>query len=294
MGYYLDPTIATRIVELVKAGKSARAITRELGVHQDTVAKYARPIRSKIESKIRKPLPIKSLSPIPGICACGCGGLTSKYIQQDVARGKPVGAYRKWIKGHFCIAQRMANARSGLSQLKIIAQRNRLRADMVAAFHQDRFATRDDIVERFLPQAEVLGTDKPNLTRIFINGLIDESYKLNQDELSVPPVRPKPGNISLEEYVRKPISYENETDIKYLSRSWKFLSLDDTTDHENGIDHHRLAYNNLDPAEIMMLAEEDEEKADYFKRRDHFLRWQEMHQPLNALTDVFGSVLTKS
>lgn len=179
--------------------------------------------------------------------------------------------------------------KTAVSQTEHERQVNVLRADMVEAFHQNRFQTRDDLVESFLPRYP----NKQALTHIFLRGLSDESYRLNRDGLSAPPNRRRERLTNgPEPYIRKSIPNEHETDIQYLTRLHGFLSLDEVRNDDGASSHHEeIPSFSMDPAEILMMKEESLERDELNQRRKSFHTWQEKDKPLISVGDVLEQAI---
>lgn len=293
MSNYLSDDKRAAILKYGAEGMSRRQICRTVGAAIDTVCKVLGPtgrIWASGPPSSRKsvvyPRPVCNPS-LPGTCGCGCGSPLK-------------GGYNKslWVQGHYQKATaKLMDPQSAAKQEKRRVC-NELRREMVATFYQDRFVTRCMILDRF----DDRGYDRMNLSKIFINGLRDLSYGLNKEGIAVP-VRGSPKRVrksvyraAVAPYERKPIPYENKTDIKYLTRNGRFRSLDAPVsikeDPTNGL-HDVVRCDGLDPAEILMLKEEAIYERAVACRRDQFSRWDEANRPLQSLSRHLDVALAK-
>lgn len=287
-------TVRNEIIALSKGGMGQRKICRTLGVSGHTVQRYAgkNPDRSAKFKEVRANMGTgrpEILDKRPGFCACGCGESTQVYTT-----GPLKGRWCKWKKGHASggIKRRVIMIGRGCVT---ISQRKRyaddLRREMVAEFHRDRFQNRSEMLDKFSDR----GFDRANLSRLFINGLTDKSRRINEDELPVPAPRAwyTPSKYS-EPLERKFIPYEAKTDIKYLTRSGRFLCLDESPLDDGDTMHGIIGGYDADPLSILMEKEEYEaeqaKRDDLYSRSTDFRRWQEAAKPLQSLNVAFEGI----
>lgn len=274
MANYVTPERRQQIIECLASGMGVRGTSRFLSISQKTVIRYRNNPTADLTApigKTRGPYRIQSSS--TGLCFCGCGLRT-----KPITEGKHKGLFRPWVKGHSQYKKRsQPRARRPDAITAKIAERNDLRARMVAMLRENRHLTRHDVLAAF----EREGRNRQDLSRILHNGLKDASYRLNPDGLQLPAIgrrvyvryyRRKPSE--REEFVLKPIPYENETDITYLTRLPHIAALD--AEPIDNLDlHERVPSLSMDPAEALMWEEEQAERDDLNVRRLLFKNWQE-------------------
>jgi len=282
MAYSIPDNERNRIAELHKAGYGNRAIARMTGLRRDTITFYVtgvRPVRRKSEWGAKaKPIP---LLVAPGFCGCGCGCKTTVLEYDDPKTGRKAGEHRTWLRGHYHKRAREMLGPNYACQLDRMKQADEVRRDMVQAFYSDRTMTRCDVLDKFKDR----GFDRANLSRIFINGLVDHSRGLNLQALGVPSKRPKPKRPTLEPYERKEIPYENETDISYITK-WRGVLCLDSVLGDGGTTYHDLIRDGESPAELLMIKEEFDERERLQKERRRFAEWEANKRPLQSFAEL--------
>lgn len=271
MANVLKGEVRARILELLGKQWTLRAIQRDTGCTVNTISRYrdnAEP--PVVRSVTRKKGPHSPwLNPEPKHCLCGCGGVPTRYDCDDRKAGKRKGEYRDWVAGHRWKSQRKAADPTYLTLPERRARCDAVRAALVKTIYHDRTLKREDVLDALPPT----GMTRQNLGRLLKKGIADPSYHLHDGELTLPGSRPPKPRPREEPYERKHIPHETATEVSYLTRRYGVMSLDSRVSENGSMRHELLPSLSMDPAEAMMLAEEQHDQQELTHRRVAFSTW---------------------
>lgn len=274
----IDSEIADAIKVCIQRGLGLRATARVACITNNTASRYIFKFKEEGITKIENPPPLPEITKnssygaksvrinkiMPNrYCKCGCGKISS-------------GIY---LMGHN--PELIRNA----AQAQIKKEREKVRKELIEEYHRDRFQDRDDLFKKFKGK----GFNNVSLGIILKDGLKDESYKLNKDDLSVPKrkyiIKEREGELIL-----RHIPYERETEIKFLTNRGNFISLDDTLSGDTQM--HEIVspennYSGMSPLDILMEKEERETKEYQSIRyeRHKFSEYIEKNKGLVSIAD---------
>lgn len=249
-----------RIVELRSNGIGLRRIATIVGCNRNTVHRLLTGRYYK-QAK-QKPNPT-------GICECGCGGTTTRLVNDDKARGLKAGDHCRFIFGHWHAKKRSENPDYGKNY-----QRAKLR-DIV----------RDKLVKVAIESGgsvtveELKMTVAPTFRTEGISRMLNYGRELAEFGFyqSFPRILVRRTEPTRPRYERPEIPDERATEIPLLINRRGVKSLDAPLFDDFDSGHTFFKSEALNPLEILLLKEEqnDDEVKQRLQRIAEWNRWIE-------------------
>lgn len=182
-----------------------------------------------------------------GICACGCGHKTTQLKNDDKARGLKKGDYSKFIQGHWHNVKRGENAQWG-NQYRRIKQRDAARRELAKVAIENPRMSVETLHQQVAKEFRLEG-----VSRLLNFARQCQFYGI------IPSLNTRKNIQRVDQYERKEIDYEKETELPMLTWQRFILSLDEDVEETNSR-HETIPGRFLSPLELLIEKEENVER----------------------------------